>query len=364
MLKLAVILDEARSSYATHNRKLKELSLLRSKSTSPSHFFSAFSKTLTPLFDFHRRLASADRIVSFVSNFAAAADDEFLDHFLKFLLAAAAASNKTARYRACQIVSEHFCMFMFRIYFSCTLIESFRLPSSVTMIRSNSLHNEILSKLKLGREEFTQKLLNRRWTLPSPETKIHQLIHTQGPTFLLNTHPSFHVDSNKQSKHFYIVRDDLLHPLVNGNKARKLDALLPLLHHCSVTDVGLFLGYLWRLSECSHGYYCGSVCRERNCVTSASTRRATEILTGYNLMSTMYGNVTYVPRTVYANREEMLKSYANSVTGNNGSILCEGSHLRKILVVNEGAGDSVALLVPQDSKHRSISYLKLSFSSL
>ncbi|KAL2343921.1 hypothetical protein Fmac_005206 [Flemingia macrophylla] len=95
MLKIAAILDEARSSYATHNRKLRELSLLRSKSPSPSHLFSAFSKTLTPLFDFHRRLASADRVVSFVSTFAAADDDKFLDHFLKFLLAAAATSNKT-----------------------------------------------------------------------------------------------------------------------------------------------------------------------------------------------------------------------------------------------------------------------------
>ncbi|KAG4975099.1 hypothetical protein JHK87_031920 [Glycine soja] len=110
MLKIAAILDEARTSYATHNRKLKELSLLRSKSSSHSHFFSAFSKTLTPLFDFQRRLASADRVVFFVSAFAvattAAASDEFLDHFLKFLLAAATASNKTARFRACQIVSE------------------------------------------------------------------------------------------------------------------------------------------------------------------------------------------------------------------------------------------------------------------
>ncbi|KAL2344402.1 hypothetical protein Fmac_005687 [Flemingia macrophylla] len=104
MLKITAILDEARSSYATHNRKLKELSLLRSKSPSPSHFFSAFSKTQTLLFNFHRRLASTDRVVSFVSTFAAAADDEFLDHFLKFLLAAAATSNKTARYRACHIV--------------------------------------------------------------------------------------------------------------------------------------------------------------------------------------------------------------------------------------------------------------------
>ncbi|XP_061352802.1 uncharacterized protein LOC133297649 [Gastrolobium bilobum] len=112
-LKIASILDEARTSYATHNRKLKELSLLRSKSPSLLQFFSAFSKALTPLFDFQRRLASADRVVSFVSAFAAARDtadasisDEFLEHFLRFLLVAAVASNKTARFRACQIVSE------------------------------------------------------------------------------------------------------------------------------------------------------------------------------------------------------------------------------------------------------------------
>lgn len=96
-----------------------------------------------------------------------------------------------------------------------------------------------------------------------------------------------------------------------------------------------------------------------------------EILTGYNLMSTIYGNVTYVPRTIYAGREDMLKSYAKSVAGNNGSVLwfsdiiqassttelstspnfmqmdvirSEGNNLRKVLIVNEGAGDSVALL--------------------
>ncbi|KAJ1398163.1 Nuclear condensin complex subunit 3, C-terminal domain [Sesbania bispinosa] len=111
--KIAAILDEARTSYATHNRKLKELFLLRSKSSSPSQFFSAFSKALIPLFDFQRRLASAERVVSFVSTFAAArhpndasTSDEFLDHFLNSLLVVAAAANKTARFRACQIVSE------------------------------------------------------------------------------------------------------------------------------------------------------------------------------------------------------------------------------------------------------------------
>ncbi|KAK7301927.1 hypothetical protein RJT34_12804 [Clitoria ternatea] len=107
MQKIAAILDEARTSYATHNRKHKDLSLLRSKSSSHSLFFYAFSKTLTPLFHFHRRLPSSERLVCFVSSFSAAVtSDDFLDRFLNFLLVAAYAANKTARFRACQIVSE------------------------------------------------------------------------------------------------------------------------------------------------------------------------------------------------------------------------------------------------------------------
>ncbi|XP_022939041.1 condensin complex subunit 3-like [Cucurbita moschata] len=111
--KIAKILDEARSSNATHNRKLKELCALRSKSKSPFEFFTAFSKTLTPLFSFHRRVTSAERVIRFISLFATARDpnfashaDEFLEEFLKFLLVASCAANKSARFRACQIVSE------------------------------------------------------------------------------------------------------------------------------------------------------------------------------------------------------------------------------------------------------------------
>ena len=115
--KIAKILDDARTSYATHNRKLKELSILRSKSHSVPQFFSAFCAALIPVFHFQKRLPSAERVVRFVSVFATLRDngngngndsafDEFLDLFLKFLLVAAAAANKTARSRACQIVSE------------------------------------------------------------------------------------------------------------------------------------------------------------------------------------------------------------------------------------------------------------------
>ncbi|XP_050270046.1 uncharacterized protein LOC126714094 isoform X1 [Quercus robur] len=106
--KIAKILEETRTSYATHNRKLKELSALRSRSSSPLQFFSAFSKTLTPLFTLQRRVASTERVVRFVSIFASASvdSDAFLEEFLRFLLVAAAAANKTARFRACQMVSE------------------------------------------------------------------------------------------------------------------------------------------------------------------------------------------------------------------------------------------------------------------
>lgn len=102
--RIAKILDESRTSYAIHNRKLKELSALRSRCSSPLQFFSAFSKTLTPLFTLQRRVASTERVVRFISIFASTTSD--CEDFLRFLLTATAAANKTARFRACQIVSE------------------------------------------------------------------------------------------------------------------------------------------------------------------------------------------------------------------------------------------------------------------
>lgn len=97
-----------------------------------------------------------------------------------------------------------------------------------------------------------------------------------------------------------------------------------------------------------------------------------KILTGYNLISEMYGNVVYVPRSVYANRDAMLAKHANLVAGHNGSIMwfhdkvsmafipngdhvsqqhnCKGessvsaTSTGKVAVVKEGGGDAVALL--------------------
>lgn len=111
-LKIAKVLDEVRISQATHIRKLKELADLRSSRPS-IEFFAAFSKAITPLFNFHRRTASADRVITFVAVFACSRSakdavncDGFLENFLRFLVVASGAANKTVRFRACQTVSE------------------------------------------------------------------------------------------------------------------------------------------------------------------------------------------------------------------------------------------------------------------
>lgn len=116
--KIVRIFEETRNSHSAQIRKLKELlSLFRSSSakfSSTEKFFAAFSKALTPLFEFSRRTASAERIIKFVASFATfrsekspTADiEEFLERFLRFLTVAANAANKNARLRACQIISE------------------------------------------------------------------------------------------------------------------------------------------------------------------------------------------------------------------------------------------------------------------
>ncbi|EFH44787.1 EMB2656 [Arabidopsis lyrata subsp. lyrata] len=121
--KIAKILNETRTSYATHNRKLKELATIRSKlsssesesSSSIRQFSSVFFKTLTPLFiAAQRRTAAAERVVRFAAEFACLRSnsdddsdcDEFLEEFLRFLVVGSVAANRNARFRACQIISE------------------------------------------------------------------------------------------------------------------------------------------------------------------------------------------------------------------------------------------------------------------
>lgn len=106
--------------------------------------------------------------------------------------------------------------------------------------------------VRMSGEELMSKLLDRKWALTSPDAKIHQIKlftttgkHGGGPlagiSFLNNTCLFLGDDMimRDEDRCFYVVRDDLLHPLVNGNKARKMDALLPLLKDHLVTDLAL-----------------------------------------------------------------------------------------------------------------------------
>ncbi|KDO82134.1 hypothetical protein CISIN_1g012606mg [Citrus sinensis] len=237
-----------------------------------------------------------------------------------------------------------------------------------------------ICNVRMSGEELLSRLLDRKWALTSPDSKIHQIKlftttekHGGGPlggiSFLNNTCPFLGDDMimRDEDRCFYVVRDDLLHPLVNGNKARKMDALLPLLEDHIVTDLVTCGG-----CQSAHATAVAVSCAERGLKSHLLLRgEQPQILTGYNLISTIYGKVTYVPRTHYAHRIEMLKSYANLVAGNNGDVVwcneifeasltaqksrasCLGqmdAHKgidncrKKVLIVNEGAGDAVALL--------------------
>lgn len=95
-----------------------------------------------------------------------------------------------------------------------------------------------------------------------------------------------------------------------------------------------------------------------------------ETVTGYNLVSKLYSDVVYVPRSVYAKREEMLAKHAESIAGAGGSIMWPNDVMeasfkpyesrahnfpradpincpekpKKVAIINEGAGDAIALL--------------------
>ena len=64
-----------------------------------------------------------------------------------------------------------------------------------------------------------ERILDRSWLLPSAAAKTTK------------------VEGELQGSCFHVIRDDLLHPIMGGNKLRKLDALIPLLQAHGVTDM-------------------------------------------------------------------------------------------------------------------------------
>ncbi|KAI4384165.1 hypothetical protein MLD38_002353 [Melastoma candidum] len=258
-----------------------------------------------------------------------------------------------------------------------------RLPLSSPM-RSSSIHSWQFAENSWHYQDFARQLLDRRWAFPGQDPRIdlikvrrqNQAPHGDGtlldrswycvPSPALGDRVMGQYGDDAASA-FFIVRDDLVHPLINGNKARKLDAVLPLLEDFSVTDVVTCGG-----CQSAHTAAVAVACAERRLKAHLLLRgEQPEILTGYNLISTMYGSVTYVPRSLYANRQEMLEGHAILLAGEEGSVssltdvvraslkgqsrvspnnvltIDRGEYSkcsRNVAIINEGAGDSLALL--------------------
>ncbi|XP_020098967.1 putative D-cysteine desulfhydrase 2, mitochondrial [Ananas comosus] len=218
---------------------------------------------------------------------------------------------------------------------------------------------------------FLHLLRRLPWTIPSPSAPIHRVsLLSPSPqphlSYSIDLRPDLGADSytkasepGADSSSFFVLRDDLLHPLANGNKARKLDALLPLLLRLPATDLVTCGG-----CQSSHAAAVAVYCAKRGIRSHLLLRgERPEVPTGYNLISEMFGSSTvYVARSAYIRRNEMLLEHAHGVAGAGGEVMWiddivgedlgemnsergigeDGS--RRVVIVNEGAASSVALL--------------------
>ncbi|XP_059278083.1 D-cysteine desulfhydrase 2, mitochondrial isoform X2 [Lycium ferocissimum] len=196
-------------------------------------------------------------------------------------------------------------------------------------------------KSNLPKEEYVSRFLKRKWTLRSPDTKINQIMISkdglqQGGenlgklSFLNNPQPVMGdqvMRNNRQEPSFYVVRDDLLHPLVNGNKARKLDALLPLLEDSSVTDVVTCGG-----CQSAHAAAVAVSCAERGLKS--------HLLLRGEQPATLTGNGGLV--FSLADLEASLFTHECGEHSSHVDALTKRS--KKVAIINEGAGDAAALL--------------------
>ncbi|XP_047058634.1 putative D-cysteine desulfhydrase 2, mitochondrial isoform X1 [Lolium rigidum] len=205
------------------------------------------------------------------------------------------------------------------------------------------------------------------WMLPTAATQVHTVSvlpsHQSSPpdNFAfsnLTTAPKSSGGKGEERgiPRFDVVRDDLLHPLANGNKARKLDALLPLLRRRGATDLITCGG-----CQSAHAAAVAVHCAEWGIRSHLLLRgEQLDVPTGYNLISLMFGNVTYAARSVYAHRDEMLYEHARKVAGTKGTVLWADDIVRddfavdeeilrendskRVVIVKEGAGTVQALL--------------------
>ncbi len=90
-------------------------------------------------------------------------------------------------------------------------------------------------------ESSQSPLLNRAWLLKTPNTEVGSLLRLQQKSATYHTHRlALKVQMRKvalETGQLLVLQDDLLHPILGGNKLRKLDALLPEVKASGCTDL-------------------------------------------------------------------------------------------------------------------------------
>ncbi|KAL6839862.1 hypothetical protein ACP4OV_029672 [Aristida adscensionis] len=201
--------------------------------------------------------------------------------------------------------------------------------------------------LAAGERTLAGLLSATEWMLPSPASQVHTIsvLPSRSPTprrevAFSNLTTSLRNSGGKGgepgagSARFQVVRDDLLHPLANGNKARKLDALLPLLRRRGATDVVTCGG-----CQSAHAAAVAVHCAEW----------------GIRPHILLRGEQPDVPTG-----DEMLYEHAIKVAGTSGTVMwaddiigedsvldeddINGDGSRRVVIVKEGAGSVQALL--------------------
>ncbi|KAL3144147.1 hypothetical protein ABBQ32_003936 [Trebouxia sp. C0010 RCD-2024] len=156
-------------------------------------------------------------------------------------------------------------------------------------------------------------VLRRNWLLEKPDSQLRRVTLTAGE--------------------LVVVQDDLLHPVLGGNKLRKLDGLLPEVKATGCTDL-LTCGGL----QSAHTAAVAAACAEQGIkahLLVRGERPATP--TGFHLLARMFAQVTYIPRSEYADRSAMFKKYAQQITDSTPTDM-------KLHVLPEGASEPAALL--------------------
>ena len=135
-----------------------------------------------------------------------------------------------------------------------------------------------------------------------------------------------------------VVQDDLLHPVLGGNKLRKLDGLLPEVKGTGCTDLVRLLqfsyqagnfartgltptGFVWLKLTCgglqsAHTAAVAAACAEQGIRAHLLVRgERPAVPTGFHLLARMFAQVTYISRSEYADRPAMLKKHAEQIKG-------------------------------------------------